>query len=113
MRKQLFKALNHVLSYLPTALPTGLTEFTAWADSIIELSGKFADIDSMRFVLASSVVHLGSDKAYVPKRHFVKILRKGAANQVASFIFQEIKQKQKLAEETAAKAADGQEKANA
>lgn len=99
---------KRVLSYLPTKLPVGRTEFSSWADSIIELSGEYADRDSMTFAIASMVIHLPAGTAAVPKNHFVKSLRKSAANQVASQVFQDIKTKQaevqaqqKLAEDTA------------
>lgn len=78
-----------------------MTEFNEWADSIIELSGKFADEDSMKFAIATMVMHLGPQRSHVPKNHFVRSLRKTAANQVAGQVFQDIKLKQKLAEDTA------------
>jgi antirestriction protein ArdC len=95
--------VNRVLSYFPTKLPVGLTEFNTWADSIIDLSGQFADVDSMKYAIASTLIHLPSTKAYVPKDYFVRTMRKAAANQVASQVFMDIKLKQqKAAEETAA-----------
>jgi len=100
------KLLLTALSYVPTPLPVGLTEFYKWSDSIIAISGKFADEDSMRWAIASQLMHLGAQKAYVPKSYFVRSLRKAAANQVASQVFQDIKTKQaeaaaKLQEATA------------
>jgi|ERR1019366_10357905 hypothetical protein len=86
--------LKRLLSYLPTKLPVGLTEFNTWADSIIELSGQYADSDSMRFAIASMVIHLPSGTGAISKNHFVKGLRKSAANQVASQVFQDVKQRQ-------------------
>ncbi len=101
--------LARFLSYFPTPLPVGVTEFNVWADSIIALSGQFASQDSMRFALASMVIHSDSKRSAVPKHTFVKLLRKSAANQVASQIFQDIKTKQAV-EVTAAplEAASGQ-----
>jgi hypothetical protein len=78
---------------VPTALPVGMDEFHEWADSIIQITGKFADEDSMKYALASQVIHLAHDKAFYPKRFFVNCLRKAAANQVASQVFQDIKLK--------------------
>jgi hypothetical protein len=101
------KLLKRLVSYLPSKLPVGMTEFNEFADSIIELSGKYADTDSMRFAIASMIIHLGPQKSAVAKNHFVRSLRKSAANQVASQVFQDIKTKQQeaveaaLAEETA------------
>lgn len=99
--------LKRLLSYLPTPLPVGVTQFNIWADSIIELSGPYAASDSMKQALANMVMHAaplkGTDTArsHIPKNFFVKGLRKGAANQVASHVFQEIQLKQKAALEAA------------
>ena len=97
--------LKRLLSYLPSKLPVGVSEFQTWSDSVIELSGEFADRDSMKFALASQVIHLGPQKSSVPKNFFVRSMRKAAANQVASQVFQDIKLKQQLAAEKAALAA--------
>lgn len=102
LMKQLIKK---TLSYIPTPLPIGMTEFDTWANSILDLSGRFADDDSLKFALASMIIHLGPQRSAVPKNYFVRSLKKGAANQVASQIFQDIKSKQQAALE-AAKAAE-------
>lgn len=75
-------------------LPVGATEFQKWADSIIELSGQFADRDSMLFAISSILIHADSKFGALPKKYFVDRLRKSAANQVASQVFQDIKTKQ-------------------
>lgn len=98
------KLIKQVLSHVPTKLPVGLTEFNEWADSIIELSGNYADIDSMKYAIASNLIHLPHTKSKVPKAYFVNTLRKAAANQVASQVFQDIKLRQ--AEEAAKKQAE-------
>lgn len=86
---------KRILSYIPTPLPVGLTEFHAWADSIIELAGEFADRDSLKWALASNILHYKSNSiSSVPKAFFVSSLRKAAANQVASQVFTDIKEKQ-------------------
>ncbi len=95
---------KRLLSYYPTPLPVGLSEFETWADSIIELSGEFADKDSMKYAIASNLIHLPHTKAKVPKAYFVNTLRKAAANQVASQVFQDIKIKQQQAIDTAKQA---------
>lgn len=101
--RQLRYLLKYVLSYLPTPLPVGTTEFNRFADQIIELSGEYADRDSMRFAIASMVIHADHKAAALSKQYFVKRLRKSAANQIASQVFQDIKQLQEKqkAEETA------------
>jgi len=94
--------LKRLLAYVPTKLPVGMTEMTVWMDSIIELSGQFADQDSMRFAIASILIHADSSKGALPKHYFISRLRKSAANQVASQVFQDIKTKQQEAQAAAA-----------
>lgn len=114
--------LNKLLVLVPRSLPVGMSEFEVWSDRIISLSGQFADTDSMKFALASQVMHLGAQKSRVPDQFFINSMRKAAANQVASQVFQDIKTKQleaakaaqeaaKLAEATA-QVQDGQQVAN-
>ena len=98
---------NLVRSYFPRKFPVGVTEFHAWAERIIALSGKFADEDSMKWALSSALIHLDSTVAAKSDQYFIALMRKAAANQVASQVFQDIKAKQaaaaaaKLAEVTA------------
>lgn len=92
-----------IASFVPSAIPVGLTEYQAWAESIISLTGPIADDNSLKFAIASMVIHLDRDTAYVSKRWFVKCLRKAAANQVASAVFQDIKLKQQEALKAAQK----------
>lgn len=92
--KWLYKKL---LSYIPTPLPVGLSDFNKFVDDIIELSGNYADRDSMAFAIASMVMHLGAQKSSVPKDFFVRSLRKAAANQVAGQVFTDIKDRQNAA----------------
>ncbi len=101
--------IRRLLSYFPTQLPVGLTEFDAWADDIIELAGAFADRDSMRFVLANQVMHMPPYKSSVPKNQFVRGLRKTACNQIAGQVFQQVKEAQEArrrAEDEAKKLAE-------
>jgi hypothetical protein len=93
------KALELALSYVPRKLPVGMSEFEVWSARIIRLSGPFADADSMKFALASQIMHLGAQKSSVPDQFFIKSMRKAAANQVASQVFQDIKLKQMAAAE--------------
>lgn len=88
---QLPLAIKRLLSYLPTKLPVGTTQFDTFADDIIELSGQYADRDSMRFAIASMIIHADHKAAALSKNYFVTRLRKSAANQVASQVFQDIK----------------------
>lgn len=100
------KLLKCFLSYFPSKLPVGKTEMDEFLNDIIELSGEYADRTSMEFAIASILIHAPSDKAALPKKYFVDRLRKSAANQVASQVFQDIKtkQEQQKAEVTAKQA---------
>lgn len=98
------KLVKKFLSLFPTKLPVGMTEFETWSDSIIELAEEFADRDSMKFAIASMVIHLDAVRDSAPKNLFVKKLHKTAANQVASQVFQDIKNKQQAAQKAALEA---------
>lgn len=100
-----------LLSYFPRNLPVGLTEFDAFTARVILQAGKFADYDSMKWALASQVIHLGPQASAKPDQYFIRSLRKAAANQVASQVFQDVKAKQQ--EEAAARAAQTQAEATA
>ncbi len=96
------KTVKKILSYLPSPLPVGMTEFENWSNSIIELAGPIADSDSMKFVISDMIQRLGPYKAskygtmlsLVPKNHFVQGLKSAAAKQIASQVFFDIKTKQ-------------------
>jgi hypothetical protein len=86
--------VKRILSYLPTALPVGLTAFNQFASDIIELTGPLAEEDSLRYVVATQILNLPSTRSWKPKAYFVSCIRKAAANQVASQVFTDIKEKQ-------------------
>lgn len=83
-----------LFSYFPTKLPVGMTSFNEFANDIAVLTGPIADIDSMRFAIASILIHSDSKYGSLSKNYFVQRLRKSAANQVASQVFQDIKKSQ-------------------
>lgn len=89
--------LKKLLGYFPTKLPVGLPQFYEWADSIIELSGQYADRESMIFAISTILIHADSKFGALSKQYFVNRLRKSAANQVASQAFQDIKKRQEEA----------------
>ena len=96
-----------LLSYIPTPLPTGASAYEAWLNEIVLLTGQLADEQSLKWVISNEIMRLAPGRDKVPKRYFVKSLRKYAANQVAAWKVQEIKQaqderaKQLKAEDTA------------
>jgi hypothetical protein len=96
------RLLKILLSYFPTKLPVGLTQFEAWATDIMDITGRVADEESMRFVLASELLHSDAKKGSVPKNYFASRMRKLAANQVAGYVLQEIKAKQEALKKAAA-----------
>lgn len=96
---------RRLLSYLPESLPVGTTQFDTFADDVIELAGNYADRDSMRFAIASMLIHAPAHKGALSKHYFVVRLRKSAANQIASQVFQDIKQEQDQKQKAASEAA--------
>lgn len=86
---------NNLRMRIPSRLPVGMSEFETWANDIISVSGKFADEVSMKFALATQILHLPAQSKMVPKKFFIDSLHKAAANQVASQVFSDIKQQQK------------------
>lgn len=104
------KAVKRFLAYLagffPSAVPIGRTDFDTWATSIID-TYQFPDNDSVRFALASIVMHMGPTSAYKPKYYFALVIKAGAAKQVAASVFQDIKNKQVA--EAAAKSSEGEQ----
>lgn len=93
LKNKVKKVLMKVASFLPSRLPQGMTEFGIWADSII-YAYDIPDNDSMRFALATQILHAESGRAYRPKRLFAMQLYKAMSNQVAAGIMQELKDKQ-------------------
>ncbi len=72
-------------------LPQGMTEFEEWSDRIIAGSLLKADPDSMKFALASMIMHLGPTEAFKDDLYFIHSLRKSAANQIAQARLTQIK----------------------
>ena len=88
--------------FIPGRLPVGVTEFDAWAQSILDTYPMpTSDLTSLKFTLASIIMHLGPQKAYVSKFYFYLTINAAAAKQVAGHTFYTLKKQQ----EDAAKAA--------
>ena len=90
------RLLKVIRSYFSSPLPMGRAEWNAWTQEIIDLSG-MPDNDSSRFALSAMIMHLGPKNGMpqdkMPKRYFVKNLRKAAANEVAHAMLSELKDK--------------------
>lgn len=92
------KFYNYLKSYLPTKLPTGMTEFNSWMESVLELAGPIADRESMVWLISHEIMHIKSGTDAVPKRYFVKVLRKFAANQLAAATVNDLRAKKEVRE---------------
>ena len=92
-RRAIQKRVEYLKEMRP--LPLGRKEFEAWSKEIIKL----AEVpglteESGQFALSEMILHVKPTQSFESYAHFVHSLRKGAANQVAHAIFQEIKQRQ-------------------
>lgn len=88
------KLLRKVLGCIPSPVPTGMAEFNTWADSIINTyKMPTQDMDSIKYALATMIMHSGPTDAYKPKLHFALALNASAAKQVAGSVFREIKER--------------------
>lgn len=91
-------------------LPTGITEFDALiADLMSEYGDEMPtqDVESIKFVVATIMMHLGQDDSHKSLEFFYKRIVAGASKQIAHHIFVETKEKQmkRAADEAAAAAA--------
>jgi len=93
IRKSALKLKN----LLPTALPRGMTEFESWASSIID-TYDFPNNDSVRFALATMILHSGPTDAYKSKHFFSLCVKASMAKQIAGGAFQDIKTRQLAAQ---------------
>lgn len=92
--KELKKIINKILAYFPTPIPTGMTKFKSWLDSIVELTGPIADEESLKWVVSNEVMRLSPGRDKVSKMSMVKLLRKYAANQLAAQTVMDLKKAQ-------------------
>lgn len=94
-----------------TLLPQGLTEFHTWSDDIIDLYD-LPNNDTVKFALATAILHAAPDAAVESKEWYGLRMQKGASNEIAAAVMHEIKDRNKLevakrlaAEQAAAKIA--------
>lgn len=83
-----------IRAFFPSPLPQGMTEFKAYAESIIKLY-EFPHEDGYVNMIATMIQHVPSHIDQVPKRHFKKLMRKAVANEVAFYVIQDLKLQQK------------------
>lgn len=84
------KQLEYLKELRP--LPLGVKEFDEWSKEIIRLAKvPGLTIESGQFALSEMILHVKPTQSFESYGHFVHSLRKGAANQVAHSIFQDLK----------------------
>ncbi len=93
-----------ILGRRKTALPVGMTEFEKWANSIISIYKPPGSDDSVKFALATMIMHSGPTEAYKSKHYFNLALRASAAKQISGAVFQDIKLRQQKAAKDAQEA---------
>lgn len=100
------KFCKFIGGFWPTAVPVGMTAFDDWAQSIMDIYPlPTSDKNSVKYSLATMIMHRGPLTAYWPKFWFFLAFRSAAAKQIAGAVFQEIKLKQQADHEAAKKAA--------
>lgn len=83
-------------------LPNGTAEFDQLvADLKSEYELPTQDDDSIKFVLATTIMHLGPLDSHKTLEFFYKTLVAGAAKQVAHSVFREVKERQVAAQQAA------------
>lgn len=81
----------------PRPLPMGVKEFHEWSERIISGALVPADTPSLKFALAEMIMHLKPTEDHCSDGYFIKCLRKGATNQIAYAMMQEIRDARKAA----------------
>ncbi len=100
--EKLKKLYRQARGLFPSKLPIGYTEFDAWAESIINTyKMPTGHRDSVLWSLSNMIMHLGPKDAYKSKYYFYLMLHASATKQIAHGIFNEVKARQKQAEEAA------------
>lgn len=105
--KTVVRCWRQLRGLFPSALPVGLSEFNVWSQSIADTYVlPTTNIDSIKFTLATSIMHLDATAARKPKYWFVLLVRASAAKQIAGAAFTEIKERSKAAQAAAAAEAE-------
>lgn len=97
-----------IQDFFPTRLPVGLTAFDKWVTRLyftyFPADSQPPTVESQRFSIAALILHLGFREFKKPNRFFGAAIRKGAASEVASYVMNDLKQKQEHAHIAAAQA---------
>lgn len=98
------KVGRQIRGLFPSRIPTGMKEFDIWARDIADTYQMPTEVfDSLKFTLATTVMHLGPTDAYKSKYWFALMINASAAKQIAGAKFQEVKQEQIRRQEEARK----------
>lgn len=77
------KLIKKILSRFPSRLPQGMTEFNRFVEDVAWLS-ELPDNDRLRVVVATFIMQLPPSTNSFSKWRLANLIRKAAANQVAS-----------------------------
>jgi hypothetical protein len=84
----------------PRRLPVGIADF---AELVADLKAEYGELlptqddDSLSFVIATSIMHMGPSDSFKTLEYFYNLIVAGASKQVAHHVFQTIKLKQEAA----------------
>lgn len=99
--RKLKKFIKRQRARFPSPVPVGMAEFDTWASDIID-TYSLPDNNSIKFALATMIMHSGPTDAFKSKHYFMLMVKASMSKQIASAQFQEIKlRQQKLAEQEA------------
>lgn len=87
------RLIKQVRALFPSKLPVGMSQFESWADSFSDTYNLATqNQDAIRFVLATSMMHLSPTAAFKSKYYFYLLLETAASKQIASAAFTKIKE---------------------
>lgn len=92
MLKCLISLFQRFFCLFPSPLPIGLTAFNKWTASIIRVYN-LPDNDSIRFSLATMVLHAPPQACYKRKEFFGRSALKAMSNQVCHSVMEDLKAK--------------------
>src|SRR5258706_12016664 len=85
------RIINQIKGLFSSPLPVGMAAFDTWAQSIADTYAlPTTDATSIKFTLASIIIHLPPTADSKPKYYFVKMIRAASAKQIAGQAFYEI-----------------------
>lgn len=103
------KLLALILLFIPRRLPVGMDQFEAFAARIMTNVGPGLEkvpASDIKFVLATTITHMGPQVDKKPDIHFIRTLRAAAAKQIAGGVFSQVKEEQRKRQEEMQRAAE-------